>query len=177
MKKKMTIILIQETSEEEEEELFIRLIAITDMENTTVECEKKNVIDNVAVLTYHKNHNVVTCVCGSVVNGKHLCDIKTSTKIQIKECCYKSSSDNNENCCWICLKKEKDLEYENQWKEDEDGYCYCVFCGDKCDDELPKCCSCNAYVDFDGEKKCKSCHKGWNELDMEKECLLCECRW
>lgn len=172
----MTVILIHETPEGEEEEFFIRCIAVTVMENTTVEHEEKNDNDKIVVLTYHKNHNVVTCACGVVVQGEHLCDIKASTKIQIKECNYKTSHDNNEECCWVCLKKENDQEYENQWTEDEDGYCCCNFCGDKCDEELPKCCSCNAYVDFDGQKKCKSCHELWNELYMETNCSICEIR-
>ena len=59
------------------------------------------------VLTYHENHNVVTCVCGVVVQGEHLCEIKASTKIQIKECNYQSSYSGNKECCLICLKMEK----------------------------------------------------------------------
>ena len=179
----MTVILIHETPEGEEKELFIRCIAITVMENTNAQREKKkdeNMVDeesDTIVLTYHKNHNVVTCVCGVVVQGEHLCDIKASTKIQIKECNYQSSYSGNKECCLICLKMEKKQEYENQWNEDEDGYSYCNFCGVKCDGELPKYCSCHAYVDLDGEKKCKSCHELWEELDMDEECTICESKW
>jgi hypothetical protein len=65
---------------------------------------------------------------------------------------------------WICRKKENEQKCEQTMK---DGYCRCSFCGAKCDDELPKRCNCVAYIDNDGEAKCKSCHKLWTESDIE----------
>ena len=56
-------------------------------------------------------------------------------------------------------KRKGNKKYDKQWQIDNSGYVICFWCGIKCDGELPKCCECEFYVDLDGEKKCKECHK------------------
>ena len=96
-------------------------------------------------------------MCGIVIEGKHSCEVEVS-KIQIVECDFVRSRDKN-NDCQICIVKENERKFEDQWREDEDGYCYCSFCGDKSYWGLPKQCCCKAYVGNDGLEKCKSCQK------------------
>ena len=119
--------------------------------------------ESVYVFTYHKNHNVVSCVCGELINGKHDCKVEGDKvmQIRVKECFYESSrKDADEDACEICLDKEAEKAYEDQWDTD-DGYCICSTCGDKCDGDLPKECSCDAYIDRNGEERCKSCDELW----------------
>ena len=58
-------------------------------------------------------------------------------------------------------------EYKDQWKEDDSGYCICRECGDKTEGFLPKRCTCNTFIDRDGETKCEGCNEIWNyNLDL-----------
>jgi hypothetical protein len=121
------------------------------------------------VLTFHQDYNIVTCVCGVVIQGEHSCN-NEMTRIQVKVCHNLRSEE-----CQICLKKEKEQKFEDQWRTDEDGYSCCSYCGYKCYGELPKICPCSAYVDKDGVEKCKSCNETWeNLIDIEMgECDTC----
>ena len=116
-------------------------------------------------LIYHANHQVVSCVCGILISGEHDCEIPLS---QVKvEVCYWFSGRSGKPCK-ICVDQEKLEKYKNQWTKDESGYCVCRECGDKTDGDLPKRCSCNTFVDRDGETKCKNCKEIWNpNLDLE----------
>ena len=59
------------------------------------------------------------------------------------------------------------MKYKDQWKVDDSGYCVCAECWDKTNGDLLKKCSCNAFIDIDGEVKCKSCKNVWNcNLDL-----------
>ena len=115
-------------------------------------------------LIYHDKHQVVSCVCGILISGKHDCEIPLS---QVKvEVCYWFSGESGKPCK-ICVDQEKLEKYKNQWTKDESGYCVCQECGDKTDGDLPKECSCNMFVDRDGETKCKNCKEIWNwNLDL-----------
>ena len=114
-----------------------------------------------ATFRYHKDSKTVSCICGKEISGEHTC-----YNIQVKEC-------NDENCAICKYKKELQL-FIDQWYEDRDGYSRCSTCGDKCDAELPKECSCNAYIDTDGVEKCKSCNRQWGEKHVVfHECENC----
>ena len=123
------------------------------------------------VLLYHREFNVVSCVCGDLIKGSHLCQTEMSKGIRIQEC-------NGRPTCMICQEKEQDRRFDEQWRKDMDGYCICVFCGDKSDGELPKICSCSAYIDSDGEAKCKACKGKWYLPHFESgSCPLCTESW
>ena len=109
-----------------------------------------------SAFTYHKDSKTVSCICGKEISGEHTCN-----DIQVKEC-------NTVNCT-ICKYKKDEQLFIDQWYEDRDGYSRCSTCGVKSDDELPKDCSCNAYIDTDGIEKCKSCNHPWNGKEMEFE--------
>ena len=128
--------------------------------------------ENKIKLTYHRYHGGLVCACGTIIQGNHCCNIKPATKIEIQECKHPSSKN-----CPICLEKEKEHEYGEQWRKDESGYSCCVFCGEKSYEELPKLCNCAAYVDTDGVQKCKACHEPWTEQYMETECSFCGSYW
>ena len=115
-----------------------------------------------STFTYHNDSKTVTCICGKEISGEHACYV-----IQVKEC-------NGENCT-ICEKKKDEQLFIGQWYEDVVyGYSRCSTCGVKSDVELPKDCMCNAYVDRDGVKKCKSCNRLWPEKSMVfHECENC----
>ena len=108
-----------------------------------------------AAFTYHKESKTVTCICGKEINGEHTCN----NILKVKEC--------NGDDCTICEDKEDERLCEEQWYEDEDGYCRCSTCDLKCDGDLPKRCNCNAYVDTDGVEKCKSCNQPWGNKETE----------
>ena len=105
---------------------------------------------------YHKDSKTVSCICGKEISGEHTCH-----NIQVKKC--------KEENCTICKNKKNEQLCKDQWYQDHDGYSCCSTCGDKSDDELPKECSCNAYVDKDGVEKCKSCDNPWGKKNMEFE--------
>ena len=109
-----------------------------------------------ATFTYHKDSKTVSCICGKEISGEHTCN-----DIQVKEC-------NTVNCA-ICKYKKDEQLFIDQWYEDRDGYSRCSTCRVKSDDELPKDCNCNAYIDTDGVEKCKSCNHPWSEKEMEFE--------
>ena len=115
-----------------------------------------------AAFTYHKDSKTVSCVCGKEIYGEHTCnDI-----LKVKEC--------KDEDCTICEDKEAKRLFEDQWYEDRDGYSRCSTCGEKCYEDLPKQCNCNAYVDADGIEKCKSCDHPWGEKETEfDECNNC----
>ena len=114
-----------------------------------------------AALTYHAHHNVITCVCGQLITGKHVCDVKL-TKIEVEECHYYSDfASKSEQPCSTCIVKEGEKKHEEQWFKDEDGYVLCAICGEKSDYGLPKRCTCTAYIDYNGVSKCKRCHNQW----------------
>ena len=109
------------------------------------------------VLTYHSEHGVITCVCGELITGKHTCD-----KIEVVVCdFYSDFMKENDKVCRVCLVKEGEKRYEDQWDTDESGYCICAECRLKCDGYLPKRCDCHCYIDTDGTPKCKSCNEIW----------------
>ena len=126
-------------------------------------------------LTYHAKHNVITCACGKLITGKHTCDIKLS-KIEVVVCDYYSScsSSKSEQPCSICVVKEQEQKFEEQWDTDESGYCICAECKDKTDYGIPKHCSCRAFIGIDGEPKCKRCLNRWTEPWLDSgECGEC----
>ena len=124
-------------------------------------------------LTYHAKHKVITCACGKLITGRHTCDIKLS-KIEVVVCEYSSCFSKSEQPCPICIVKEQEQRYEEQWDRDESGYCVCAECRDKTDYGLPKRCSCKAFIDTDGETKCKSCLNRWTEPYLDSgECGEC----
>ena len=116
---------------------------------------------NMAAFTYHIPSKTISCICEKVISGEHTCH-----NIRVKEC-------NGENC--IICKNQKDLQlFIDQWYQDRDGYTRCSTCEDKCYGDLPKECSCNAYVAEDGVEKCKSCKHPWNEKHVVfHECENC----
>ena len=114
-------------------------------------------------LTYHFHHNVISCACGKLITGSHTCDTQV-TKIEVVVCNYISRfSKTNEQPCEICLVKEQEQRYEEQWEHDDSGCPTCAECEDRCDYGLPKRCSCAAFIDIDGKSKCKKCKKLWTE--------------
>ena len=124
-------------------------------------------------LTDHRKHNVISCVCGKLITGKHKYNISIS-KIEVVVCDYSSQFSKTEKVCPTCIVKEKEQRYEQQWDKDESGYCICAECGEKTDYGLPKRCSCKAFIDIDGEAKCKSCLKVWTEPYLDSgECSKC----
>ena len=125
-------------------------------------------------LIYHVKHQVVSCVCGILISGKHDCKVPLSN-VKVDVCYGQQYSGKLDERCKICYAQEKIAAYKNQWKEDDSGYCICRECGDKSEGFLPKKCSCNAFIDRDGETKCKNCKKMWNcklnlTYDVCKEC-------
>ena len=114
-----------------------------------------------ATFTYHKDSETVSCKCGKEIYGEHTCN-----DIQVKEC--------NEENCTICKYKKDQQLFKEQWYEDRDGFSRCSTCRVKSDEDLPKHCNCNAYIDTDGVEKFKSCNHPWNEKEMEfDECDNC----
>ncbi len=116
-------------------------------------------IENVLTFIYHRNHGITTCWCGELIRGRHQCllDNTVVNKIDIVECDYQSSEKDNKYKCYICITEEEESRYADQWRFDEDGYCYCSDCGEKCyDNELPKECFCLTYIDREGvRRQCK----------------------
>ena len=126
-------------------------------------------------LMYHTRHKVTSCVCGELITGKHTCDIQVS-KIEVVTCDYDSSSSysKSEQPCSICVVKEQEEKYEEQWDHDESGYTICAHCKDKTDYGFPKQCSCRAFISIDGEPKCKKCLNRWTEPWLDSgECGQC----
>ena len=118
----------------------------------------------VMALIYHVRHRVISCVCGILISGKHDCKIPLS-QVKVEDCYWFSGSSGE--LCKICLAEEGLKKYKNQWTEDDSGYCVCRECRTKTEAFLPKECSCNAFVDRDGETKCKNCKEIWNQnLDL-----------
>ena len=71
----------------------------------------------------HSQHGVITCVCGELITGKHTCDILIS-KIEVVVCDFNSRfMKENDKVCRVCLVKEGEKRYEDQWETDESGYC------------------------------------------------------
>ena len=131
---------------------------------------KKN-FSSVMALIYHDKHQVVSCVCGILISGEHDCKI-TLSRVKV-EVCYWFSGRSGEPCK-ICIVQEKLEKYRYQWTEDDSGYCICRECGDKTEAFLPKECGCSAFVDKDGETKCKNCKEVWNcNLELTYACEKC----
>ena len=123
-------------------------------------------------LTYHFHHNVISCACGELITGSHTCDTQV-TKIEVVVCNYISSY-SKEQPCQICLVKEQEQKYEEQWDYDDSGCSICVECDSICEYKLPKRCSCTAFIDTDGKPKCKKCKKLWTDLFLNSgECGDC----
>ena len=123
-------------------------------------------------LTYHFHHNVISCACGELITGSHTCDTQV-TKIEVVVCNYISSY-SKEQPCQICLVKEQEQKYEEQWDYDDSGCSICVECDSICEHKLPKRCSCTAFIDTDGKPKCKKCKKLWTDLFLNSgECGDC----
>ena len=79
--------------------------------------------------TYHKDSEIITCICGKEINGEHTCNDVP----KVKEC--------NAKNCVICIEKEKQRVLDEQWYEDRDGYIRCSSCDLKCE------CDCDCYAD------------------------------
>ena len=123
-------------------------------------------------LTYHFHHNVISCACGELITGSHTCDTQV-TKIKVVVCNYISRY-SKEQPCQICLVKEQEQKYEEQWDYDDSGCSICVECDSICEYKLPKRCSCTAFIDTDGKPKCKKCKKLWTDLFLNSgECGDC----
>ena len=123
-------------------------------------------------LTYHFQHNVISCACGELITGSHTCDTQV-TKIEVVVCNYISSY-SKEQPCQICLVKEQEQKYEEQWDYDDSGCRVCAECDSICEYKLPKRCSCTAFIDTDGKPKCKKCKKLWTDLFLNSgECGDC----
>ena len=123
-------------------------------------------------LTYHFHHNVISCACGELITGSHTCDTQV-TKIKVVVCNYISRY-SKEQPCQICLVKEQEQKYEEQWDYDDSGCSICVECDSICEHKLPKRCSCTAFIDTDGKPKCKKCKKLWTDLFLNSgECGDC----
>ena len=75
--------------------------------------------------------------------------------------------------CRVCLVKEGEKRYEDQWETDESGYCICSECKLKCDGSLPKRCDCHSYIDTDGTPKCKGCKEIGTKNDVYSDCEDC----
>ena len=117
---------------------------------------------NEDTLTFHKNHNTVTCICGEEIRGEHLCNIEI-TRVRVVVC-YNEGAE-----CTLCLKKANFQKYLDSSYRDRDGYEFCSYCGDHI-----HCCSCVAFIDMDGKKKCKNCNALWKGIDVESgECDIC----
>ena len=125
-------------------------------------------------LTYHSEYKAITCVCGELITGKHMCGVKVS-KIEVVVCEYSCRFwKKTEKRCEICIVQEQEKRYEDHWETDESGYCVCTECGDKTEGCLPKICACKTYVDNDGSSKCKGCKGIWEESYLEsEECKNC----
>ena len=100
---------------------------------------------------------MVTCVCGELIERDHICLITKSgqtTRLIFKDCGYKSWKPKKGDECEVCIKEESYQKYLDSSYADQDGYKYCSFC-----DNHIHCCSCIAFVDTDGQNKCKNCKK------------------
>ena len=72
---------------------------------------------------YHDRHRVVSCVCGTLISGKHDCEIPLS-QIKVEVCYWFSGSSGKP--CKICVDQEKLEKYKIG--ENESGYCDCRKC-------------------------------------------------
>ena len=72
---------------------------------------------------YPKSCQLVTCLCGLVINGEHTCsnDDKVFSSVRILECHYSPEKKLNGIACQICKEKENFKKYENQWYQYRDG--------------------------------------------------------
>ena len=89
------------------------------------------------------------------------------SKIEVVVCDYTTRFSKTEEPCQICVVKEQEQRYDEQWDNDESGYCICAECGEKTDGGLPKRCNCIAFIDTDGEAKCQRCKELWTEPSLE----------
>ena len=127
-----------------------------------LECDK--VFNRAQRLEDHQNKTscgIVCTQCNHKFPTRRRLEKHTCNNIQVKE--------SNTANCTICKYKKEEQLFKDQWYEDRDGYSRCSTCGVKSDDELPKHCSCNAYIDIDGVEKCKSCNHLWGKKNMEFE--------
>ena len=128
--------------------------------------------DEMVILTYHTNHQVISCHCGVEIGiWEHECILEVPCyKIKVVECTYNSREVKSSTAptCTLCKEKEKEKEYSNQWYcNDDDGYSRCMECGNKCDEYLPKNCGCLAY-DEKGQ---------WYYEDLKCFCVKCDTEW
>ena len=120
------------------------------------------------ILTYHQASKMITCACGELIEGHHTCLIKPGQMMMIFQTCgYKTWKAKKGDECEVCMKKENFQKYLDSSYTDQDGYEYCSFCR-----EHAHCCSCDAFVDMDGKKKCKKCKELWPGPDVDSG--LCE---
>ena len=123
-------------------------------------------------LVYHEKYNIFTCVCEEVINAEHTCKIKVSN-IEVVVCTYVRGK-NTDKFCSICDSREKQTAFADQWEWYAPYRYMCVYCDSDTDGGLPKECCCTAFIDEDGEKKCKTCKTLWTQgTDMEEECIEC----
>ena len=114
------------------------------------------------VLTYHSEHGVITCVCGELITGKHTCDT-----IEVAVCdFYSDFMKENDKVCRVCLVKEGEKRYEDQWETDESGY---YICSEWKSSEKVRL----SYIDTDGTPKCKGCMEIWTKNDVYSDCEDC----
>ena len=143
-----------------------------EMENSDSEKEEN------LVLTYHEACKKVTCICGVIIQGCHKCSIPdgqgTVSGIVFRVCQWerrraKGHPNQKEQECQVCLKDNNFQKYLDSTYRDQDGYEFCSFCHNH-----SHVCSCIAYVDRDGEEKCKRCDKVWTGYYLDDgECDVC----
>ena len=95
-------------------------------------------------LIWHEGAEIVQCICGEILNGKHECDevlLLLLTKIIVTSCNFNKSSRDFNLACSICRKDDAVKKFNKQWKVDEDGYSRCAKCFMHCDHGITcECC-------------------------------------
>ena len=115
-----------------------------------IKCENSTKVEEKTIM--------LICHCGQTINGRHSClkeKEEPVKKLQVIECGFSVLGNKISNTCSFCEEDAKKKQFVNQWRIDGDGYCRCTECDDKCDDELPKDCSCTWYFDREGVARCK----------------------
>ena len=136
------------------------------------------------IITYHKRHNIITCVCGQQIDGTHECVMKKPhTMIKVVECIYDMHCDGSIPYCPVCDEAAKKKAFEEQWYIDRDGYSLCEECGHKSDwGEVPKMCGCMVYDVgeehrfVDGQCVCTGCDDVLAD-GPEELCKKCDVWW
>ena len=76
--------------------------------------------ENEITLVYHRNHSVLTCYCGELIEGRHQCHLagERVNTIKVLECDYDSERQTKiTSKCVTCIQEEK----EKRWTVSHDG--------------------------------------------------------